>query len=156
MLAPSLVSHTLLNHYYHYQLSSTLTSYLFIVMAPPTTLHQCPHCTEHYTGYLGNHTRSCHAYIWDIPHLYFEKKGPMITVTRNKKREIICKCISDKFGVCSETFSSQSALGKHLKKTKPISIIPAPRPLGPSRQFAPVGAKALLAHSALQLLGAKE
>ena len=88
-------------------------------MTPPATSTKCSYCSNVYTGAKSNHTRSCRSYTWDIFHLFAEKKGPMITTTRNKKGDIVCKCVSTQFGVCNDTFVTQSALNKHLNTVKP-------------------------------------
>lgn len=81
----------------------------------------CQLCKNKYTGKDSKHERVCHRYVWDIPHHFAAKQGPMIRVTRRANDyHIFCKCVKSSGEKCNRTFASKSGLEKHLNNVKPV------------------------------------
>ena len=121
-LALSFCSHPLLNLNCHHHFSSFLASLLPInTMSSSTVQKICKFCKKSYTGKDHKHERTCRFYVWDIPHHFATKQGPMIHITRRANdRHIFCKCVNSSGEKCDRTFASKSGLDKHLNNVKPV------------------------------------
>ncbi|KAM5542551.1 hypothetical protein V8D89_004010 [Ganoderma adspersum] len=90
-------------------------------MSSSTVQKTCKLCKNKYTGKDSKHERVCRHYVWDLPHHFATKKGPMIRITRRADDHyIICKCVQSSGEKCDRTFASKSGLDKHLNNVKPV------------------------------------
>ena len=90
-------------------------------MSSSTVQKICKFCKKSYTGKDHKHERTCRFYVWDIPHHFATKQGPMIHITRRANdRHIFCKCVNSSGEKCDRTFASKSGLDKHLNNVKPV------------------------------------
>ncbi|KAI1792048.1 hypothetical protein LXA43DRAFT_1061051 [Ganoderma leucocontextum] len=90
-------------------------------MSTSTAQKMCSLCNAAYTCADSIHNRTCLHYIWEVPHHFATKQGPMIRITRRPTdHHIFCKCVSSSGVVCNKTFASKSGLDKHLKNGQPV------------------------------------